>query len=91
MKDLFRMAIFGIASAIGIAAVTQIAPQQLGVGLWKDALVSGSAFMGYWLDRNLFPYARPHTLARTHMAYGTVQIRRAIVVAATMVATALAL
>ncbi len=91
MKDLFRMAIFGIASAIGVFAIAQVAPQQLGVGLWKDALVSGSAFTGYWLDRNLFPYARPHTLARTHMAYGTVQIRRAIVVAATMVATALAL
>lgn len=42
-----------------LAAVWLIAPQQLPVSLYKLSLVTLAAVVGYWLDRSLFPYARP--------------------------------
>ena len=36
-----------------------IAPQQLPVSLYKLSLVALAAVAGYWIDRSLFPYARP--------------------------------
>lgn len=34
-------------------------PQQLTVSLYKLNLIAMGGFGGYWLDRSLFPYARP--------------------------------
>ena len=46
--------------AIVLAALVYwIAPQQLPVSLYKLSLVSLAAVVGYWIDRSLFPYARP--------------------------------
>ena len=89
LKDLRRMGGFGLLAAAMFGAVAYVAPQELGVALWKMTLVSTAAFVGYWLDRHLFPYARPHegTLGER----GQRQLRRVIIVSATMVATALAL
>ena len=42
-----------------LAAVWAIAPQQLPVSLYKLSLVTLAAVVGYWIDRSLFPYARP--------------------------------
>jgi hypothetical protein len=36
-----------------------VAPQQLPVTLYKISLIVAAAVIGYWLDRALFPYARP--------------------------------
>lgn len=41
------------------AAVWLTQPQQLPVSLYKLSLVSLAGVLGYWLDRSLFPYARP--------------------------------
>ena len=43
-----------------MAAVWLLAPHQLMVSLYKLSLVTLAAVVGYWLDRSLFPYARPH-------------------------------
>lgn len=40
-------------------AIVLIAPYQLPVTLYKLSLITTSAWLGYWLDRALFPYARP--------------------------------
>lgn len=42
-----------------LACVWAIAPHQLPVSLYKLSLVTLAAVVGYWLDRSLFPYARP--------------------------------
>lgn len=34
-------------------------PQQLPVSIYKLNLISIAGVVGYWLDRSLFPYARP--------------------------------
>lgn len=44
-------------------AVFLIAPQQLPVSLYKLNLISLAALAGYWIDRAVFPYARPQTAA----------------------------
>ena len=49
-----------LAVAIVLAAlVWLVAPQQLPVSLYKLSLVAMAAVAGYWIDRSLFPYARP--------------------------------
>lgn len=94
--------------------VALMAPQQLPVSLYKLSLVSLAGVVGYWLDRSLFPYARPdHFLAcdealpsqfegqersvvlevlrdpdQLRLA-GLCMLRRALIVAATMVAMGL--
>lgn len=95
-------------------AVLAIAPHQLPVSLYKLSLVSLAGVVGYWLDRSLFPYARPDvfltldpaTEHETHADDGTctleaqaddtllrlmglAMLRRAIIVAAAMVAIGL--
>lgn len=47
-----------------MAAIWFVAPQQLPVSLYKLSLVVMAAVVGYWLDRSLFPYARPDVFLR---------------------------
>lgn len=42
-----------------LAVIALVFPQQIGVSLYKFSLVSMAGVIGYWLDRSLFPYARP--------------------------------
>lgn len=39
-----------------------LAPHRIPLTLWKVVLVTGGAVTGYWIDRVLFPYARPGDL-----------------------------
>lgn len=50
-----------IATFLLLLAIVLLAPQQLPVSLYKLSLVSMAGVAGYWLDRSLFPYARPDT------------------------------
>ena len=47
-----------IALALSLA-VFLIAPQQLPVSIYKLNLIALAAVAGYWIDRSVFPYARP--------------------------------
>lgn len=44
-----------------LLALALLAPEQLQVVLYKAFLVTLGAVLAYWIDRSLFPYARPHT------------------------------
>lgn len=48
-----------IATILLLAVIGLLYPQQLPVSLYKLSLVSMAGVAGYWLDRELFPYARP--------------------------------
>ena len=48
-----------LLTALLLVVIAVIAPPQLPVVLYKASLVSLAAVLGYWLDRTLFPYARP--------------------------------
>jgi len=82
-----RLSFFTILAAVLLAAIYLLAPQQAPVILYKLSLVTLAAVLGYWLDRHLFPY---HRILAGHW-HPEAQLRRAIVVGATMVAFALAL
>lgn len=46
--------VVGLAAALAV-----ISPQQLPVALYKLSLVTLACYLGYWIDRWAFPYARP--------------------------------
>lgn len=48
-----------------------ISPVQLPVVLYKAALIALAAVLGYWLDRALFPYARPDGYLQRDWRYGS--------------------
>jgi hypothetical protein len=77
--------------AIGLVALVGVlSPQNLPVLAYKLALVCLAGVAGYWLDRNIFPYARPDRLQHPiHVA--AAYIRRAIIVAAAMVGVTMGL
>lgn len=54
-----RMADWVIAAALLTMVVWLIAPHQVPVTVYKLSLVALAAVSGYWIDRSLFPYARP--------------------------------
>lgn len=54
-----RMAPWLAVSVILAITIALIAPQQLPVSLYKLSLITSAAWAGYWIDRGLFPYARP--------------------------------
>lgn len=116
-----RMADWLVYAVLLAALVFWISPQQLPVSLYKLSLVSLAAVVGYWIDRSLFPYARPDAFLaldsiaddnpETEIGFdpnaeamttleakaddvllrlmGLAMIRRAVIVAATMLAVGL--
>ena len=62
-KKLFSarrwLALCGLVTALILAFLAVVSPQQLPVIAYKAALVSFAACVGVWLDRAVFPYARP--------------------------------
>ena len=54
-----RMADWVVTALVLWALVAVVAPMQLQVSLYKMALVALAAVAGFWIDRSLFPYARP--------------------------------
>ena len=59
LKRIPRMAGWLLTALLLILAIALISPQQLPVALYKLSLISLAAVVAYWLDRSLFPYARP--------------------------------
>lgn len=54
-----------IILTLGLLATMLIAaPHQVPVVIYKLALVSFAAIVGYWIDRSLCPYARPDSYLR---------------------------
>jgi len=59
LQRLPRLSGWLFITVLLLVSVWAIAPQQLAVSLYKLSLVSLAAVVGYWLDRSIFPYARP--------------------------------
>lgn len=66
-----RNSLFLILAAVLLAAIAVLSPVQLPVVLYKAALISLAAVLGYWLDRALFPYARPDSYLERDWRLGT--------------------
>lgn len=100
MKKLPRLFDWLLVTIVLLVLIALLAPHQLPVSLYKLSLVTMAGVAGYWLDRSLFPYARPDTLMAfklepwhigTGLAlmYSLAMIRRAIIVGCAMLAMGL--
>ncbi|EIA5671490.1 putative holin [Escherichia coli] len=81
-----------------------VSPQQLPVVVYKLSLITLAAVLGYWLDRSLFPKARPGQYllhdknlmsegrypvqTGRHLVFSAALIRRALIVAAVCLSVA---
>lgn len=61
-----------------LCVIALISPVQLPVVLYKAALIAVAAVAGYWVDRVLFPYARPDGYLNRDWRYGTDEPERAV-------------
>lgn len=78
-----------IAFALFIV-VLMLARQNAPVMIYKLALVTIAAVVAYYVDRSLYPYARPHTIKEPITA-AAAQLRRAIIVGAFVIAVSIGL
>lgn len=92
IADFFRMWVW---AALGVVALVLIGrPEQVLVVVYKGSLVCIAAFVGYWIDRNLF--SRLGEAGRLDKSFNDdwtwhAAYRRAIIVAAVILAFALGL
>ena len=66
-----RNSLFVLLALLLLACIGWLAPVQLPVVLYKAALIALAAVLGYWLDRALFPYARPDGYLVRDWRHGT--------------------
>lgn len=94
-----------LIAAVLLMVVAILAPQNLPVIAHKLTLLTLAGVVGYWFDRSLFPYARPHRfhpvdepdLGRSDMDYGwelvfaAAMLRRAVIILAFVIGAAVAM
>lgn len=106
-KFVDRMALWAWISLALAALIAWLVPHQLLVSVYKLSLITMAAWVAFWLDRALFPYARPDRFLEQpyslgapllpprvvkrgqERAFAAAMLRRAVIVAAAMVAVAL--
>jgi hypothetical protein len=87
-RDLSRAWPLLLLFLITFAVVVWLAPQKAGLALFGVSKLAMGAYLGYWADRLCFRAEdRPHALEG--ISKGTAWKRRAIIVAASIVAAAL--
>nr|WP_315492961.1 putative holin [uncultured Pseudomonas sp.] len=73
-----RMTFWALITLALLLCLAIVAPTKLPVVLYKCGLVTLGCVLGYWLDRALFPYARPDAVPACDRPMAG--IRRALVV-----------
>lgn len=79
--DKLRMAHWAVFSGLIYLAAMYVAQPQLQIVLWKIGHITVAAFVGYWIDRNVFRDSRIHSNSLPML-----QVRRAIIIGAAMLA-----
>ena len=85
-----------IATVLLLAVIGFMHPQQLPVSLYKLTLITMAGVVGYWLDRSIFPYARPDSFIGRQdrrivfdgdgFVFALAMLRRAILIGCAMLA-----
>ena len=101
LEKLPRLSIWLVFSVALMAWLGFIQPQQLQVVLYKALLVFSAAVIGYWIDRSLFSYSRPHIYLtpgscilfkpNQQLVFAAAMIRRALIIVAVILGMALGL
>ncbi len=66
-----RMTDWLLVSLFLLYVIHDQAPQQLPVSLYKLSLITMAAVVGYWIDRSVFPYARPDAFMQRPFSVGS--------------------
>lgn len=90
LKDKLRAWEFAALALVAVALVVLLAPHRVASLLGMAAQMTVAAYLGYWVDRVAFKYARPHTLPPGD-AFNTATMRRAVIVGAALVAAGFSL
>ena len=77
-----RLSAWALAALALVAVLTAISPAQAPVMMYKVVLVMLGAVLGYWIDRAIYPYARPHELLGDDWIMSLACLRRALIVIA---------
>lgn len=86
--DALRASPWLIVAMLLLALVAWINRDYVAFLAWGVCKIALGAYLGYWIDRSLFPYERPHALEG--IARGTATKRRAAILAACVLALGLA-
>lgn len=70
-KTLPRLYGWVVITTLLFVGLYFISPEQAQVVYYKFALVIAAAFLGYWIDRVLFPYSRPDGYLKNFWQHGT--------------------
>ena len=66
-----RNTLWLLAAMVLLFLIHKVSPQQLPVALYKVFLIALAVVIGYWIDRALFPYARPDSYLQKDWRLGT--------------------
>ncbi|WP_314972660.1 putative holin [Comamonas testosteroni] len=70
-RSIPRMTGWLLLAVALVAVIAFVSPQQLPVVAYKLSLISLAVITGYWLDRSLYPYARPDSYLERDWRHGT--------------------
>lgn len=71
VRRLPRGTAWFLVSLLLLIVVAALSPAQIPIAIYKLSLISLAAFVGYWIDRALFPYSRPDGYLYRDWRYGT--------------------
>lgn len=89
-----RMTTWLVVWLVLAAAAFSFSPHLVGVSLYKAHLMALGGWAGYWIDRGLFPYARPGDMGASQLfeeasALPPIDLPQAILAAAAFIRRAL--
>lgn len=90
-KDILRASPWLAITMVCVIGLAFYAPHQVGLLGWTLAKISMGAFVGYWIDRSIFHYARPTDMDADKSAFLHSCYRRAIIIASVILACGLGL
>lgn len=57
--NILRMVGWLLVSLMLLAIIAYFQPEKFALSVYKISLITTAAWIGYWIDRCVFPYARP--------------------------------
>jgi len=88
MREFFEGWSWLVVAATAVAMVYLVAPQQVSLLVYTMAKISIGAFVGLLIDKTIFKYAKPIDLTGDPVLFRAACYRRAIIIAATIIGSA---
>ena len=95
LLDNFRSWPWLLGALVATIIIAWQAPHQITVLVWSLCKLSWGAYLGYWIDRSVFHYARPGSInvnnanEKTARLIAWCMVRRAVIMAAAIMALGL--